>query len=1054
MFPFDLVVVSFPDADSAQAASRDLESMLGWLPCPWRATTDPCGIRVGSGGATLDAIRNHISSASAAEASASAAENPSPENDGSLLLILAGGESSRAPTQMVLGKAWTSLPTLQKVECDNASSSSSSNDESPSAAEAALTTPLVVGVRQMGRIMEGLPRGSVVVVAGDTLLRLPETIRWLSKEDESDADPFHARCQGDVIGVAVLAPFETAQNHGVYVMEHDDTAETEDVPELRPCFDVMQKPSVEQLHRAYPNSSSNEAWIDTGIVIFMPHVVASLRHLAHQHLDPIDEQQPPPPSSPPPSPTKLDLYTHILQALRTTSSEPEAGVRRSRYCQSSLYKPTDARLASAVFDALVDFSLDVWCLPGDFLHLGTSKELADFLISAAATIPNDTSKATSPTAANTSSDIRRRVGQSLGLVRRCQAYTEHVAFEDTQSVVASHVVLKRRLDANRQASNSCFKVGSRTVLEHCIVEVPGGRSVTIGSDCLVSGLRYYRDSHYVLRIPDRTVVHMVAHAKEDDASTGFPSTFLVVLGLDDDVKARTTLFGRPFQDVMAWSDLSEEDLWSDGIPLASRSLWNAKLHEVMDPRRCTRTVFDWLEDFLQSGQSQKASKENLQSVAAWKSADRRSLSEIRDAAGTAAAEFEFRRQLNVCLESERCSYFENLSSVLCSGSLEPLDWRWIVDDFAATGSISHVQRMLNTLDHVMLGSLRDSDEGARFGVCGRACRVSGAFLRDLLDGGCPPAASESESILGCGFTVSSFSVLPVSTLLSKLEEYVHRRNDSLSRMPTQTCRAALSIIDEVAQLMTERCIFGDAATATSWRARDGATIQCPVVNQWVVASAPARIDLAGGWTDTPPICFEYGSFVTGIAVLVDGTNPLSCSCRIVPGAKGILLQAESRGMCSGGLLSSAIAVKINTLADLADFRNPSSDCSLLKCALILLGLMPPDRSAFDAHSEVEFQRRINEFCMCDETVGLEIVASSLLPHGSGLGTSSILGGCVIASVQSCIRGSTSMGEKSGELIDLVLKLEQLMTTGGGFQDQVQPSSPRGSTQTLSLRVSY
>ena len=29
-----------------------------------------------------------------------------------------------------------------------------------------------------------------------------------------------------------------------------------------------------------------------------------------------------------------------------------------------------------------------------------------------------------------------------------------------------------------------------------------------------------------------------------------------------------------------------------------------------------------------------------------------------------------------------------------------------------------------------------------------------------------------------------------------------------------------------------------------------------VVNKVVVANAPVRIDLAGGWSDTPPICYE------------------------------------------------------------------------------------------------------------------------------------------------------------------------------------------------------
>ena len=40
------------------------------------------------------------------------------------------------------------------------------------------------------------------------------------------------------------------------------------------------------------------------------------------------------------------------------------------------------------------------------------------------------------------------------------------------------------------------------------------------------------------------------------------------------------------------------------------------------------------------------------------------------------------------------------------------------------------------------------------------------------------------------------------------------------------------------------------------------------VGVWVEAHAPARLDLAGGWTDTPPICYEQGGAVLNIAIKV------------------------------------------------------------------------------------------------------------------------------------------------------------------------------------------
>ena len=39
---------------------------------------------------------------------------------------------------------------------------------------------------------------------------------------------------------------------------------------------------------------------------------------------------------------------------------------------------------------------------------------------------------------------------------------------------------------------------------------------------------------------------------------------------------------------------------------------------------------------------------------------------------------------------------------------------------------------------------------------------------------------------------------------------------------------------------------------------------------WAVATAPARLDLSGGWSDTPPLCFEHGGAVTNIGIKIDG----------------------------------------------------------------------------------------------------------------------------------------------------------------------------------------
>jgi fucokinase len=64
--------------------------------------------------------------------------------------------------------------------------------------------------------------------------------------------------------------------------------------------------------------------------------------------------------------------------------------------------------------------------------------------------------------------------------------------------------------------------------------------------------------------------------------------------------------------------------------------------------------------------------------------------------------------------------------------------------------------------------------------------------------------------------------------------------------------------------------------------------------------------------------------------------------------------------------------------------------------------------------------------------GVEICTEVNLPMGSGLGTSSILAATVLKALLSLHSEQVT----AQQLSDLVLSLEQCMTTGGGWQDQV------------------
>ncbi len=125
-------------------------------------------------------------------------------------------------------------------------------------------------------------------------------------------------------------------------------------------------------------------------------------------------------------------------------------------------------------------------------------------------------------------------------------------------------------------------------------------------------------------------------------------------------------------------------------------------------------------------------------------------------------------------------------------------------------------------------------------------------------------------------------------------------------------------------------------------------------------------------------------------------------------------------------------------ADWADFNLPAADGALVKAALVLLGfLRPSDASARDG------VRRTT----AGEASGCEVETWSTLPQGSGLGTSSILAGTVLAALLRAAHRAVS----DQALCHLVLQLEQTLTTGGGYQDQVGGLWPGGVKLCLSAQ---
>ena len=182
-------------------------------------------------------------------------------------------------------------------------------------------------------------------------------------------------------------------------------------------------------------------------------------------------------------------------------------------------------------------------------------------------------------------------------------------------------------------------------------------------------------------------------------------------------------------------------------------------------------------------------------------------------------------------------------------------------------------------------------------------------------------------------------------------------------------------------------------------------------DQIVWGRSPVRIDLAGGWTDTPPFCLMEGGRVVNIAIELNGQPPLQAYVK----------PCETHHIVLRSIDLGASEV-VETYDQLGDFMHVGSPFSIPKAALALAGFLP----RFSAETYPSLKAQLDNFGS-----GIELTLLSAIPAGSGLGTSSILAATVLGAVSDFC----SLAWDKNEIGRRTLVLEQLLTTGGGWQDQ-------------------
>ncbi len=183
-------------------------------------------------------------------------------------------------------------------------------------------------------------------------------------------------------------------------------------------------------------------------------------------------------------------------------------------------------------------------------------------------------------------------------------------------------------------------------------------------------------------------------------------------------------------------------------------------------------------------------------------------------------------------------------------------------------------------------------------------------------------------------------------------------------------------------------------------------------DQIIWGRCPVRLDIAGGWSDTPPYCFERGGQVVNMAVDLNGQPPIQVFARRVE-APELVIRSIDLG----------IEERLHTYDDVQQYGNLASGFTIARAAFALAGFDP----AFNGERFDTLREQLLAF-----GGGIEISMLAAVPKGSGLGTSSILAATLLGTLSDFAGLRWDRFEVSRRTV----ALEQMLTSGGGWQDQI------------------
>ena len=183
---------------------------------------------------------------------------------------------------------------------------------------------------------------------------------------------------------------------------------------------------------------------------------------------------------------------------------------------------------------------------------------------------------------------------------------------------------------------------------------------------------------------------------------------------------------------------------------------------------------------------------------------------------------------------------------------------------------------------------------------------------------------------------------------------------------------------------------------------------CKIIKDKHTVELPLRVNWGGGWSDTPPYCLENGGKVLNAAILLNKLKPVIVILEKIPEKKIIIISEDLNAK-----------TEFTEIEKLQETGNPYDPFAIPKACLIACGILP--------------QKGGNLFEILTRLGSGFIINSRVrnVPKGSGLGTSSILASAMAKATLEFVGYNPS----EQDIFGIVLVMEQLMSTGGGWQDQ-------------------